>query len=367
VVDARNAKMCEKSKMTRNGPIVTRLAGPAFAILLAVVAPGRAAHAAEDDFYKGKQIRLILSSGPAGVYDTYGRLIARFLPAHLPGRPTIVVQNLPGASGLKATNFLYNNAPRDGTVIAGVHNGIPTAPFEEPKQAQFDVNKLSWIGSISEDPFVGYVWHTAPVQTYEDAKRSEIVIGSASINSMGAKMAIFSNAVFGTKFKLVIGYEDASRVKLALERGELQGTFANSWGDLKTQQPDWIRDRKVTIIIQHGYHRDPDLPDVPLIVDQVRTGADRQALDLLLERQKFARPYVAPPGIPPDRLALLRRAFDATMKDPEFVKSVQAARLTVDNPMTGEQLTAEIARLSATPAAVMERLSKMFNDYMARK
>ncbi len=356
--------MCGRSQMVRDGPIRF---GPALAMMIAIIAPGGAAHAAEDEFYRGKQIRLILSSGPGGVYDTYGRLIARFLPAHLPGRPTIVVQNFAGASGLRAANYLYNNAPRDGTVIAGVHNGIPTAPFEEPKQAHFDVNKLSWIGSISEDPFVGYVWHTSPVQRYEDAKKSGVVIGSASINSMGAKMAIVSNALFGTKFKLVIGYEDSSKVKLALEQGELQGTFANSWGDLKTQQPDWIRDKKVTIIIQHGYRKDPDLPNVPLIIDQVKNEGDRQALDLLLERQKFARPYVAPPGMPHDRLQLLRRAFDATARDPDFVKSVQAARLTVDNPMTGEQLTDEVARLSATPVAVMERLSKLFNDHSVRK
>ena len=353
--------------MVRPGQSLLGSPAPAFAIIIAIVAPGRAAHAADDDFYKGKQIRLLISSGPGGVYDTFGRLIARFLPAHLPGHPTIVVQNMPGASGLKAANYLYNNAPRDGTVIAGVHNGIPTAPFEEPKQAHFDVNKLSWIGSISEDPFVGYVWHTSPVQTYEDAKKSEVVMGSASINSMGAKMAILSNALFGTKFKLVIGYEDASKVKLALEQGELQGTFANSWGDLKTQQPDWIRDKKVTIIIQHGYRKDPDLPDVPLIIDQVKNDDDRQALDLLLERQRFARPYVAPPGVPPERLEILRRAFDATVKDPNFVKGAQAARLAVDNPMTGEQLTKEIARLSATPAAVMGRLSKLFDDYLANK
>lgn len=353
--------------MVRIGPISTRFAGPALALVIATVAPGRVTHAAEDDFYRGKQIRLIISSGPAGVYDTYSRLIARFLPAHLPGHPTIVVQNMPGASGLKATNYLFNNALRDGTVIAGVHNGIPTAPFEEPAQTHFDVNKLSWIGSISEDPFIGYVWHTSPVQTYEEAKKSQVVMGSASIDSMGSKMAILSNALFGTKFKLVIGYADSSKVKLSLEQGELQGTFANSWGDLRTQQPGWIRDKKVTIIIQHGYHKDPDLPDVPLIIDQAKNGADRQMLDLLLERQRFARPYVGPPGLSHDRLELLRTAFDATMKDPDFVKGAQAARLVVDNPMTGEQLTKEIARLSATPVVVMGRLSKLFDDYRANK
>ncbi len=353
--------------MARKEPIAARLVGPAVAILMAIVTPGRTADAAEDDFYQGRQIRLVVSSAAGGVYDAFARLIARFLPGYLPGRPTIVVQNMPGASGLKATNYIYNNAPRDGTVIAGVHNGIPTAPFEEPKQTHFDVNKLSWIGSISEDPFVGYVWHTSPVQTYEDAKKTEVVVGSASINSMGSKMAILSNALFGTKFKLVIGYEDSSTVKLALENGELEGTFGNSWGDLKTQQPGWIRDKKVRIIIQHGYRKDPGLPDVPLIIDQARNDADRQALDLMLERQKFARPYVAPPGLPPGRLELLRRAFAATVRDPDFVKGAQAAGLAVDNPITGAQLTKEIARLSATPAAVTERLSKLLGDYLASK
>jgi tripartite-type tricarboxylate transporter receptor subunit TctC len=353
--------------MARIGSTATRVAGAAVALSIAIVAPGRTAYAAEDEFYKGKQIRLVISSGAGGVYDTFGRLIAQFLPAYLPGHPTIVVQNMPGASGLKATNYIYNNAPRDGTVIAGIHNGIPTAPFEEPKQTHFDVNKLSWIGSISEDPFVGYVWHTSRVQTYEDAKEFEVVIGSSSIDSMGAKMAILSNALFGTKFKIVIGYENSTMVKLALEKGELEGTFGNSWGDLKTQQPGWIRDKMVRIIIQDGYHKDPDLPEVPLIVDQAKTDADRQALDLMLERQKFARPYMAPPGLPPGRLELLRRAFDATVKDPDFVRSAQAAELAVDNPLTGEQLTKEIARLSATPAVVTERLAKMFDDYLASK
>jgi tripartite-type tricarboxylate transporter receptor subunit TctC len=352
--------------MFRSSPIAG-LVGSSLAIIAATAGIGLADPAAADDFYSGKQIRLIVSSAPGGVYDTFGRLIARFLPAHLPGRPVVVVQNMPGASGLKAANYLYNSAPRDGTVIAGVHNGIPTAAFEEPTQAHFDVSKLSWIGSISEDPFVGYVWHTSPIRTYEDAKNTQAVMGSSSINSMGAKMAIVSNAMFGTRFKVVVGYEDASQVKLALERGELEGTFGNSWGDLKTQQPDWIADKKVRIIIQHGYHPDPDLPEVPLIIDQVRNPADREALDLLLERQRYARPYLAPPGVPSDRLALLRRAFDAAIQDPGFVQGARTAHLGVNNPMTGEQLTETVARLSATPATVTERLAKLFAGSPAGK
>src|SRR5262249_3007254 len=144
-------------------------------------------------------------------------------------------------------------------------------------------------------------------------------------------------------------------------------TFANSWSDIKTQQPDWIRDSKVRVIIQHGYRADRDLPHVPLIIDQAKTAADRQTLDLLLERQRFARPYIAPPELPPSRLEALRKAFDATVKDPAFVRAAQAARLTVENPMTGAQLTSEIERLSATPADVMQRLSRLFDDYMAKK
>jgi tripartite-type tricarboxylate transporter receptor subunit TctC len=348
------------STFPENAPVTLRLAGAAAAVLAMLLAPDRAARAADDDFYRSKQIRLILSTAPGGVYDTFGRLMARFLPAHLPGHPTIVVQNMPGASGLKTTNYLANSAPRDGTVIAGVHNGIPTAAVEEPAQAHFDVTKLAWIGSISEDPFVGYVWHTSRLQTYADAKTLQSVMGSATINSMGSKMVIVSNAMFGTKFKLVTGYENASQVKLALEQGELEGTFGNSWGDLKTQQPDWIADKKVRIIVQHGYHPDPDLPDVPLIIDQAKNDADREALDLLLERQRYARPYLAPPGVPSDRLALLRRAFDATVHDPAFVQGAQAAHLGVNNPMTGEQLTETVARLSSTPTAVTERLAKLF-------
>ncbi len=325
-----------------------------------------AAAADEADFYKGKQIRLIASTGPGGVYDTFSRLLGQHMAAHLPGRPNIVVQNVPGASGLKATNYLYNDAPRDGTVIAGVHNGIPNAPFEVPQGVHFDVNKLSWLGSISEDPFVGYVWHNAPIKTFDDAKTTQVVMGSSSANSMGTKMAIISNAFFGTKLKTVTGYEDSSTVKLALEKGEIQGTFANSWGDLKTQQPDWIRDKKVRIIIQDGFHKDPELPDVPLIIDQAKTEADRQALEFMMARQDFARPYVAPPGLPPERLETLRRAFEATMRDPKFIAAVKAQRLEVANPMTGEQLAKRVQQLAATPASVTQRLTKLFDDYMGK-
>ena len=354
--------------MRQRWRVIGRFATRSFlaAALISVVARATAAET-EDDFFKGKQIHLLCSTGPGGVYDTFSRLIAQYMPDHIPGHPTMVVQNMPGASGILATNFIYNNAPHDGTYIAGVHNGMPTAPLEEPQAAHFDVAKLGWLGSISEDPFVGYVWHSAPIQTYEEAKTIPVVMGSATIDSMGVKMAIISNAFFGTKFKIVIGYESSSTVKLALEKGELQGTFGNSWGDLKTQQPDWIKNHTVRIIIQDGFHKDPELPDVPLIIDQAKNDADRQALDLVLARQDFARPYIVPPGLPPGRLDLLRRAFDATVHDPRFVAAAKQARLDVANPMTGEELTKRIADLSKTPPEVMQRLSKLYTDFVAQQ
>jgi tripartite-type tricarboxylate transporter receptor subunit TctC len=342
------------------------LAGLAAALFFTAVKPASCAEA-EADFYKGKQIHLLVSTAAGGIYDAFARLIAQFMPDHLDGHPTIVVQNMPGTSGLKVTNYLYNDAPRDGTYIAAVHNGIPTAPFEEPEATHFDVNQLSWIGSISEDPFVGYVWYTAPIKTYEDAKKIPVVMASATIRSMGTEMSIISNAFFGTKFKIVTGYESGGTVKLAMERGELQGTFANSWGDLKEEAPDWIRDHKVRIIIQHGFHKDPDLPDVPLFVDQAKSDDDRQALDLMLARQDFARPYIAPPGLPAGRLDLLRQAFDATIHDPRFVAAAQDERMGVDHPMTGDALAKRVAQLSATPAAVTQRLTKVFEDFVAEQ
>lgn len=328
---------------------------------------GAIAPLAAADFYKGKQIQLVVGSTPGGVYDVYARLVAEHLGKHIPGQPPIVVQNMAGASGLKSAIYLNGVAPRDGTVILSTLSSMPTAPLFTPDAANFDVNKFSWIGSVSKDPFVGYVWHTAPIKALEDAKTTEVIMGGNSVGAAGVDMAIIARDFFGLKIKIVTGYAGAPEVKLAIESGEIHGTFANAWGDLKTQRSDWIREGKIRLIVQHGFEKHPDLPNVPLFMDLAKTAEDRQALELLLARQEFSKPYIAPPGVPAERVEILRRAFDATMKDPAFLASVQKARLAVDGPMTGEQLAAMVARLSATPQSIVQRIEQAFTNFNAGK
>lgn len=196
------------------------------------------AGAAEGDFYAGKQIQLICSSEPGTIYDVYARLLAKYMPNYIPGQPTMVIQTMPGAGGLKASNYIANIAPRDGTVFAGTISGIPTSALMTPELTKFDVNKLSWIGSITKDPFIGYVWHTSPIQTLEDAKKIRVTMGATTAGTAGVDMVILADAFFGFKFKLVAGYKDSLEVKLAMEKGEIDGTFANGWGDLKTVNYD---------------------------------------------------------------------------------------------------------------------------------
>jgi tripartite-type tricarboxylate transporter receptor subunit TctC len=318
---------------------------------------------ADTDFYKGKQIRLISSTEPGLVYDVYSRLLARHMPRYIPGNPTIIVQNMPGAGGIKATNFAYTVAPRDGTVIVGPHSGIPTAPLTMPNAAQFDVNKISWIGSITKDPLVGYVWHTSPVQSLEEAKNKEVIMGGTGAGTASVDAARLATAILGLKIKLVPGYKSAGEVRLAMERGEIHGSFGHAWHGLKTTNEDWIQEKKVKLIVQHSIHAHPELPDVPLLIDLAKTEADRQAVIFLLAvRQEAGKPYLAPPDVPEDRLAILRRAFDATMKDPQFLKDAKGATLPVEGPLRGDELAALVSRVAATPSSVVERVMNMLKN-----
>ncbi len=314
------------------------------------------------DFYKGRQIRLVVSTDVGGAYDTYARLMAQVLKDHIPGHPTIVVQNMPGASGLKTANYMATTAPRDGSVIAGTHASILTAQLTSPAAATFDANQFSWIGSVTTDPYIGYVWHTAPIRTLEDTRSTEVVMGGVSVGSAGVDYAILARDMFGLKLKIVTGYKASNDVKLAMERGEVQGTFANGWSSIKTAEPEWIRDKKIRIIVQHGFKPLPDLPDVPLFIDFAKTEPDRQALVFMLARQEAAKPYFAPPRIPPARLAILRRAFDATVRDPKFAALAEKARVALESPMNGDELAALVAKVSQTPAPVVQSVNRMLMD-----
>lgn len=331
-------------------------------VALLVGAGGAVAAENPAAFYRGKQIRLVVSTDAGGAYDTYARLMAQVLKDHIPGHPTIVIQNMPGASGLKTANYMAATAPRDGTVIASTHASILTSQLTSPGAATFEAPKLSWIGSITTDPFVGYVWHTVPIRSLDDARTTEVIMGGVSVGSSSVDYAILARELFGMKFKIVTGYKASNDVKLAMERGEVQGTFANGWSSIKAAEPEWLRDRKIRIIVQHGFRKLPELPDVPLFIDLAQNEADRQALVFMLARQEAAKPYFAPPDVPPERLAILRRAFDATVRDPRFAALASKANVALEGPMTGDEVAALVSKVAQTPPAVIQRVTRMLTD-----
>jgi tripartite-type tricarboxylate transporter receptor subunit TctC len=314
---------------------------------------------APDRFYAGKTISIIVDGG--GAYETYARILAQHMPKYIPGRPGIIVQEMPGAGGARAASFLYNVAPRDGTVIAGLHGAVLTAPLLNPSAATFDVTRFSWIGNVTRDTYVGYVWHTAPVQSLEGARSKQLVLGGTSVGGNGIDMAIVARDVFGFKIKIVSGYRTSAETKIALERGEIEGTIANLWTSLK--QTDWLAKGLVRVIVQHGNQKHPDVPAAPLFRDFARDDAERQMLDLLGVREEITRPYLAPPEIPAERLVMLRRAFDATLRDPAYLADMQRQQLEVQEPSTGEDLAIVVDKLARTPPAVVQRLVTVFNNY----
>ena len=321
----------------------------------------------EDDFYKGKILRVIVPTPPGGLYDLFARLIAEHMPQYIPGNPRIIVQNMGGASGLVSGNYVANVAPRDGTAFAAGHSSTMTASILTHAEAKFDINDLGWIGSITKDPFVSYVWHTSPVQSLADLQTKEATFGGNSVGAASIDYAIIAKAFFGLKVKIITGYANSTDVKLAMERGEINGTFGNGWSSLKADEPTWLPEHKITLITQFGLTRHPEMPDVPMFIDLAKTEADRQALELLLARQEFSKTYYAPPGVPADRLNMLRRAFDATVKDPAFLADAAKTNSPVDGPMTGEEVALAAKRISATPPSVVARIETMFAQFKAGK
>jgi tripartite-type tricarboxylate transporter receptor subunit TctC len=313
--------------------------------------------AAQDDvaaFFQGRTLRLIVGIGVGSGYDINARLLARHLAAHIPGQPTIIVQNQPGAGSLTMTNALYNTGPFDGTVMGASFNGMPTTPLLQPAGVRFDPVKLNWLGSTNRETQVTYVWHTVPVQSLDELKTRELVIGAQAPGSTQYDYPMLVNHLFGFKFKVVTGYQSTSKINLAMESGEVQGTLAN-WSTLKALSSNWLAEQKIRIIAQWALKKHPELPDVPLALDLAKTEADRQALQLALARLEYGRPFFLPPGVPAARVETLRRAFDATMKDPAYLAEADKLKIDVD-PLSGEEVAALVERVSRTPADTVARV-----------
>jgi tripartite-type tricarboxylate transporter receptor subunit TctC len=323
------------------------------ALLLAIATPA----AAQEDvaaFFKGKTLRLIVGIGVGSGYDINARLLARYMAAHIPGQPTIIVQNQPGAGSLTMTNALYNAGPFDGSVMGASFNGMPTTPLLQPAGARFDPVKLNWLGSTNRETQAMYVWHTAPAQVLEDARAKEIVMGAQAPGSTQFDYPVLANKLFGFKFKVVTGYESTPKIHLAMESGEVHGTIAN-WSTLKAINPGWITDKKIRIIAQWALKKNPELADVPLFLDLAKTDAERAALELMLARLEYGRPFFLPPNVPAPRLEALRRAFDATMKDPAYLAEADKLKIEVD-PLSGAEVAALVEQVSRTPADTVARV-----------
>jgi tripartite-type tricarboxylate transporter receptor subunit TctC len=322
--------------------------------LLAAAAPASAQQSVAD-FYKGKTLRIIVGVGVGSGFDINARVLAHYLPAHIPGNPSVIVQNQPGAGGVTMANALYNNGPFDGTVIGASFSGTPMIPLMQPGGARFDPLKLNWLGSTNRETQVTYVWHTAPVQKIADLLTTELIVGAQAPGSTQYDFPILLNHLFGTKFKVVTGYESTPKIHLAMESGEVQGNGASNWSTLKAIASAWLTDKKIKVIAQWGLKPNPELEGVPLILDLAKTESDRNALELAAARVEFGRPFFLGPNVPAERVEALRRAFDATMKDEGFLAEEDKAKLEVD-PTSGEQVAALIDKLYRTPAETVTRV-----------
>lgn len=338
-------------------PLMSWRCIPAALVVLAAMAPARAA--GPEDFYRGKTVSLVIGYSAGGGYDAYGRLVARHLGKHIPGNPSVVAQNMTGAGSLKAANYIYGVAPKDGTAIGTFSRSLAIAPLIG--KAEFDSTKFTWLGSVTDEVSLCLTRHDSPVKTWSDVLAKETTFGGEGAGSDPNIFALLYRNVFGAKIKLVTGYPGTNEIQLAIERGEVDGLCGLSWSTLKGRYTHWLKDKKANILVQAGIKKEAELPSVPSASELARTPEQTQILNLLLIGQAMARPLAAPPGIPADRKAALIAAFDATLKDAEFL--AEAKRLNFDvNPVPAARLDALLAQAYATPKEVVAKAAKAMAD-----
>jgi tripartite-type tricarboxylate transporter receptor subunit TctC len=304
------------------------------------------------EFYRGKNIALVIGYTAGGGYDLYGRVLARHMPKHIPGNPTIIPQNMPGAGSLKAANFIYGIAPKDGLTMGIVTRAMATDPLLG--ESKFDPRKFTWIGSTTSETSVCATWGTSTVKTWADMFGTAFTMGGSAQGSEPDSFTLLLKNVFGVHVRLVSGYPGGNDINLAIERGEVDGRCGWSLSSIKSQRPDWLRDKKINILTQLALRKHPDLPDVPLLLELTQTDEQRQIVKLVIASLVLGRPFFAPPGIPEDRKAALRQAFDETMKDPEFLQ--EAAKLDLEiEPVTATAINSLLADLYQTPKSAVEK------------
>jgi tripartite-type tricarboxylate transporter receptor subunit TctC len=331
------------------------------ALFMLAALPGGAA---ANDFYAGKTINIYIGTGEGpGAMTSYPRAIAQVISRHIPGRPTIVIRHMPGAGGIKAANFMYSIAPQDGTAWGFITRGFVRAPLLQTPQADFDPTRFQWIGTPSQETTVAGVWAAnTKVRSLQDAMQEEVVVGGTSLATDTGLFPTILNKLIGTRFKVVVGYKASTDVDIAMERGEAQGKIW-TWASLKSgRTANWVTDGKVHLLAQFGLERAKDLPDVPLVLDSARTPEDRQVMELIFSPIALGYPSFMGPGVPKDRIEIMRRAFDRTMQDPEFINLTGQQTLAHD-PATGETLQAIVARMYGMPASVVEKARGLIPSY----
>ena len=334
--------------------------GAAFGMMAVLASSGVQAQSVEE-FYKNKQYKVLVGSTPGGGNDLFARMFAKHFGKHVPGNPTWAVINMPGAGGILVTQQIYALQPKDGSVIAAVQRGVPLEPLLSGKDLKYDSLKMKWLGSLNKETNLIIAWYTAPVKTADDLFKYEFIAGAAGGGADSLTYPRLLNKTLGTHFKVITGYAGGEEQSLAMERGEVHGRASVPWTTVRANHADWLRDKKINIIVQMALQRDPDLPDVPNIIEYVKDPKDKQVFELLFARQETGRPYAAPPEIPADRLAALRTAFVATAKDQAFIKDMEQRGGSVEL-LTAEEMEPLIARLYKTPEDVVLAARDILRD-----
>jgi tripartite-type tricarboxylate transporter receptor subunit TctC len=322
-------------------------------LLVAAVVPHAAIAQPADQFFRGKTIQLYIGFAPGGSYDYYGRVVARYLGKHIPGNPAIIAQNMPGAGSLQSANFVYNIAPKDGTAMGVVTQTLALEEALQTPGVQYKSAEFTWIGRMTAILEVTLTWKTSKAKTIEDARRHEIPIGATGPGSPSEGYPKLLNALAGTKFKIISGYPGSTQVMMAAERGEVDGALT-SWNTLKRTKQDWLANGDINLLVQYALERHADLPHVPAVVELGKTPADKQALAFYSSGAALGRSLLAPPGIPAERVKVLRAAFDAMLKDPEFVAEIEKTKVEFQ-PASGDDVHKLIRDTANAPREVIDR------------
>jgi tripartite-type tricarboxylate transporter receptor subunit TctC len=343
------------------GPIRQTLTAISIAATAVFALPAHAAEASDAvaDFYEGKVLEMYIGFSVGGGYDTYGRVVARHIGKHIPGNPTVVPVNMEGAGSLKLANWLYNAAPKDGLAMGIISRGVPFEPLIGNRDAaRFDAAEFTWIGSTTDEVSVCAAYTRTGIDSFDDLFTQELIVGGTGSGADADVFPKIIGGVLGAQFRLVSGYPGGNDIEFAMERGEVDGRCGWSWSSIVATKQHLLDEGTINVFLQLALRKHPDLPDVPLVMDLARTEEERQILQLIFVRCVLGRPFLAPPGLPPERAAALRAAFDATMTDPEFLREAMQMRLEI-TPISGNEVQELVAEVFQTSPDIVNRTREL--------